>query len=58
MNIFKIIGILFIIIGIAIGVHQWMAGYPFFQIEDIHHELFMVTFFFSGGILLAIFGRS
>lgn len=49
-----IIGIFLIIIAIILALHQFSMGYPFFQIEDLHHETFMVAFGLVGFVLIFI----
>ena len=51
---FIILAGLFIIIAIVISVHQYMMGYPFFQMDDLHHESWIVMFAFAGVVVLAL----
>lgn len=50
---FIILAGLFFLIAIAFSVHQYMLGYPFFQMDDLHHETWMIMFGFAGVVLLA-----
>ena len=49
---FIILAGLFILIAVAISVHQFMMGWPFFQMSDLHHETWIVMFGFAGVVLL------
>jgi len=51
-----LIGICLIIIACIIALHQYSMGYPFIQVEDLHHETAMASFAFAG-IVLIIIGR-
>ena len=57
MNIMKILAVALIVIAIAIAVHQFIYWGYWFEIEDLHHETWMIMFGFSGLLLFAIFGR-
>jgi len=52
---FTIVGFLLICIAVAISLHQVWLGYPFFQLDDLHHETWMIMFGFCGVVLIGIF---
>ena len=43
-----LVGIILIAIGTIIGIEQYFRCGSFFQLEDIHHEIFIVAFLMSG----------
>jgi len=54
MILLKILPILLIVVAIAIALHQYVCYGMWFQLEDIHHETFMIMFAFCGIVLLVI----
>jgi len=58
MNPLKILAIVFVIIAIIIALHQFIVWGYWFELEDLHHETWMIMFGFCGFILYGIFGRS
>jgi len=57
MNIFKLLGLLFVFIASLIAVHQFIGWGYWFELEDLHHETWMIMFGFAGVLLLGFFGR-
>jgi hypothetical protein len=52
MKIFRILGIIFIIFAIIIAIHQFIYYDVWFEIEELHHETWMIMFAFAGALLL------
>jgi len=42
MNIFKILGIIFIFVAVLIAIHQFIGWGYWFELGDIHHETWMI----------------
>jgi hypothetical protein len=53
----KILGAIFLFIALCIAVHQYLFWNLWWEWEDIHHEGFIIMFFFAGIILLIIRGK-
>jgi len=47
-----ILGIIFFIIAIVILCHQFIYWNVWFELEDLHHETWMIMFAFSGLVLI------
>lgn len=45
------LAIVFLLVALAIGIHQYINWGIFFEVSDIHHELFIAMFGFSGAVL-------
>lgn len=54
MILLKILPILLILGAVAIAFHQYFFYGMWFQLDDIHHETFMIAFAFCGIVLLII----
>lgn len=48
----KITAYVFVALAVLIGYHQYVNWGYWFETKDIHHELFICMFAFSGVILL------
>lgn len=48
----KKLGLLLLLLAFLISLHQYVLCGEWFEIKDIHHELFIVAFAFSGVLLL------
>lgn len=44
----------FFAVAALIMLHQYVTWGVWFEIKDIHHEMFVVAFAFAGGILLYV----
>lgn len=51
-----IIGIIFLMITVALALHQFIFWDVWFEIPDIHHESWMLMFGFSGLVLVLLGG--
>jgi len=50
----KTIAIIFLVIAGAIAIHQYTIIQSFFEIKDIHHEMFIFGFALTGTTLLIL----
>jgi len=56
MKIGIALAVLFLVIAVAIAVHQFIGWGFWWEWEDLHHETWMIMFAFTG-IVLLLMGR-
>jgi hypothetical protein len=53
----KELGILFLTLAFLIALHQYSTYGSWFELKDVHHELFIACFGFAGVLLLWLYNR-
>jgi hypothetical protein len=54
---FKEMGFLLLLLAFLVALHQYLNYGVWFEMKDVHHELFIATFAFAGFLLLWLSGR-
>jgi len=52
------LAILFLALAFLIALHQYLNWGVIFEIEDVHHELFIAVFAFAGFLCLWLSGKA
>ena len=50
-------GFLLLLLAFLVALHQYLNYGVWFEMKDVHHELFIASFAFSGLLLLWLAGR-
>jgi hypothetical protein len=48
----KQLAVVFFALAFLVALHQYLNWEVWFELKDVHHELFIVTFAFAGFLLL------
>jgi len=50
----RLLAVLFLVLAFIIALHQYVHYGVWFELKDVHHELFIATFGFAGLLLLLL----